>query len=131
MIFNEKNNIGMRKIVTFTLALLALTIFANGRNAPEVILHNGSGNNGDNKIYFEPPYVTYDDNLKELTVYFGRTSSIDLEYLDSMGAYYYYVQGEIHASYEIATHTSLPAGYYTVTIHNVYGYTYYGNFTVI
>lgn len=94
VIFNPKTNKAMRKIITFTLALLALTTFANGRNDNDVVLHQSGGGNGLNQIYIEPPYVTYDDDLNELYVYFGTTSSIDLEYLDPSGAYYYYVQGE-------------------------------------
>ena len=87
----------MRKIITFTLALLAMTTFANGRNDNEVVLHHGGSGNGigNNQIYIEPPYVTYDDDLNELYVYFGTTSSIDLECLDPSGAYFYYVQGDI------------------------------------
>ena len=53
-----------------------------------------------------------------------------LEYLDDTGTPYYYVYGESHVGYTIATYSSLPAGYYTITIHSIYGYTYTGNFTV-
>ena len=76
----------MKKIITFTLALLALTTFANGRNEHEVVLHNSSGAIGHDQIYIEPPYVTYDDDLNELYVYFGTTGTIDLEYDDGTGA---------------------------------------------
>ena len=35
----------MRKIITFSLALLALTAFANGRNDKDVVLHQSGGGN--------------------------------------------------------------------------------------
>ena len=120
----------MRKIFTFTLALLAITTFANGRNDDDVILHHGGSGNGNDQIYIEPPYVTYDDNLNELYVYFGSTSTIDLECVDATGIPYYYVYGESHPGYTSANYYSLPTGYYTITIHSVYGFTYTGNFTV-
>ena len=66
----------MKKIITFTLALLALTTFANGRNDHEVVLHNGGNGSGLNQITIEPPYVTYDDDLNELYVYFGTTGHL-------------------------------------------------------
>ena len=40
VIFNPKTNKAMRKIITFTLALLALTTFANGREG--FIVENGA-----------------------------------------------------------------------------------------
>ena len=120
----------MRKIITFTLALLALTTFANSRNDKDVKLHQAGCGNGYDQIYIEPPYVTYDDNLNELYVYFGSTGTIDLEYDDGTGAPYYYIYGESHYGGYTATYTYLPAGYYTITIHSVYGFTYTGNFTV-
>lgn len=101
----------MRKIFTFTLALLALTTFANGRNEHEVVLHHGSSNHGNEQVYIEPPYVTYDDNLNELYVYFGTTGTIDLEYVDTLVTPYCYVQGENHSSNSSTTYTGLPAGY--------------------
>ena len=64
------------------------------------------------------------------SVYFGSTGNITLEYLDDTGTPYYYVYGESHVGYTIANYSSLPAGYYTITIHSIYGYTYTGNFTV-
>ena len=120
----------MRKIITISLALLALTTFANGRNEHEVVLHNGSSNHGNELVYLDPPQVTYDEELNELYVYFGTTGTIDLECDDGTGAPYYYVYGESHYGGYTATYTNLPAGYYTITIHSLYGYTYYGNFTV-
>ncbi len=95
----------MRKIVFLSLAFLALIAFANNRNDREVVLHHGGGK-GLNQVHVDPPQVTYDDELNQLTVYFGSTGNITLEYLD------------------------VPAGYYTITIHSIYGYTYTGNFTV-
>lgn len=120
----------MKKIITFSLVLLALTTFANGRNDKNVVLHQGGCGNGHDQIYIEPPYVTYDDNLNELYVYFGTTGTIDLEYDDGTGAPYYYIYGEGHYGGYTATYTNLPAGYYTITIHSTYGITYTGNFTV-
>ena len=119
----------MRKIILFSLALLALTAFANDRNDREVVLHHGGGH-GNEQIYIDPPYVTYDDDLNELYVYFGTTSTINIEYVDSSGTPYYFVYGENHAGYTSTTYTSLPAGYYPITIHSVYGVTYTGNFYV-
>ena len=115
-----------KEFLIFILLTLSLPIFANDN---EVIMHN-PGNNGHNQIYVEPPSVTYDDDLNQLYVYFGSTGTIDIEYLDSTGAPYYLVYGESHAGYTSATYNSLPAGYYTITIHSIYGYTYTGNFTV-
>lgn len=120
----------MRKIITFTLALLAITTFANGRNDDDVVLHHGGSGNGYELVYIDPPRVTYDEELNELYVYFGTTGTIDLECDDGTGAPYYYVYGESHYGGYTATYTNLPAGYYTITIHSLYGYTYYGNFTV-
>ena len=120
----------MRKIITFSLVLLALTTFANGRNDKSVVLHQGGCGNGYDQIYIEPPYVTYDENLNELYVYFGSTGTIDLEYDDGTGAPYYYIYGESHSGYTSTTYNNLPSGYYTITIHSIYGYTFYGNFTV-
>ena len=95
----------------------------------DVVIHH-SGSNGLDQIYIEPPYVTYDDNLNELYVYFGSTGTIDLEYDDGTGAPYYYIYGEGHYGGYTATYTNLPAGYYTITIHCAHNITYYGNFTV-
>ena len=120
----------MRKIITFTLALLAITTFANGRNDDDVVLHHGGSGNGYELVYIDPPRVTYDDDLNELYVYFGSTGTIDLEYLDPTGMPCTLVNGESHPGYTSTTYYSLPAGYYTITIHSIYGYTYYGNFTV-
>lgn len=112
----------MRKIIVFILTLLAITAFANGRNEHEVVLHHGSSNHGNELVYLDPPQVTYDEGLNELTVYFGSTSTIDLECVDDLGTYYY-VYGEYHIGNTSKTYYYLPSGYYTVTIHSVYGYT--------
>ena len=120
----------MRKIITFSLALLALTTFANGRNDKNVVLHHDGGGNGLELVYLDPPVVTYDEELNELYVYFGSTSTIDLVCVDDLGSPYYYVYGEYHSGYTSTTYTYLPSGYYTITIHSIYGYTYTGNFTV-
>ena len=121
----------MRKIITISLALLALTTFANGRNEHEVVLHNGSSNHGHDQIYLDPPYVTYDEDLNELYVYFGSTSTIDIEGYDALGTLCYSVYSEGHYGGYTATYTNLPAGYYTITIHCAHNITYYGNFTVV
>ena len=71
----------MRKIVFLSLAFLALIAFANNRNDREVVLHHGGGK-GLNQVHVDPPQVTYDDELNQLTVYFGSTGNITLEYLD-------------------------------------------------
>ena len=120
----------MRKIIVFLLTLLALTAFANGRNEHEVVLHNGGSNQGFNQVYLDPPQVTYDEELNELYVYFGSRGAIDLECDEGIGAPYYYVYRETHAGYTSTSYNNLPSGYYTITIHSIYGYTYYGNFTV-
>ena len=120
----------MRKIITISLALLALTTFANGRNDRDVVLHQGGCGSGYELVNVEPPVVTYDDDLNELTVYFGSTSTIDIVCDDGIGTPYYFVYGEYHSGYTSTTYYYLSSGYYTITIHSVYGYTYYGNFTV-
>ena len=119
----------MRKIITFSLALLALTTFANGRNDKNVVLHENGCGNCHELVNLDPPQVTYDEELNELTVYFGSTSTIDLECVDAIGPYYY-IYGEYHYGNTSTTYYYLPAGYYTITIHSVYGFTYTGNFTV-
>lgn len=65
----------------------------------EIVVHTGGGNQAHDQISIEPPAVTYDDDLNELYVYFGSTSTIDLEYLDSTGLPNYFVYGESHAGY--------------------------------
>ena len=93
----------MRKIITFTLALLALTTFANSRNDKDVKLHQAGCGNGYELVYLDPPQVTYDDDLNELYVYFGSTGTIDLEYLDPTGMPCTLVNGESHPGYTSAT----------------------------
>ena len=114
---------------SFLLLFLFVLSFVIYANDTEVVMYNPSGSNL-NQIYVEPPYVTYDNDLNELYVYFGTTGTIDLEYDDGTGAPYYYIYGESHVGYTSTTYYNLPAGYYTITIHSIYGYTYYGNFTV-
>ena len=120
----------MRKTVFLLFALFALSSFANGRNDNDVVLHQSGGFNGHELVYLDPPQVTYDVELNELTVYFGSTSTIDLVCDDGTGTPYYFVYGEYHSGNTSTTYYFLPAGYYTVTIHSIYGVTYYGNFTV-
>lgn len=119
----------MRKIITISLALLAVTAFANGRNDKDVVLHQSGCGNCNELVYIDPPQVTYDEELNELYVYFGSSGTIDLECVDEIGPYYY-IYGEYHYGNTSTTYNYLPAGYYTVTIHSIYGVTYYGNFTV-
>lgn len=115
----------------FLFALIMMMFSSNViLNAYEVLTHTSGNGNGNNQVVVVPPQVTYDDNLNELTVFFGTTSTIDIEYTDPNGTPYYYVQGEFHVDYTSTTYTNLPSGYYTITIHSVYGYTYTGNFTV-
>ena len=113
----------------FLLPILFVLPFVICANDKEVVMHNPT-NQGLDQIYVEPPVVPYDDDLNELHVYFGSTSSITIEYVDPTGTPYYFVYGENHAGYTSTTYYSLPTGYYTITIHSVYGYTYTGNFSV-
>ena len=116
----------------FILLFVAYFVICNFfiANGNDVVIHSNTGN-GNNQIYVDPPRVTYDEELNELTVYFGSTGTVDIEYVDTLGTPYCYVQGESHSSNSSTTYTGLPAGYYTITIHSIYGYTYTGNFTVI
>lgn len=118
----------MKKSIVFLVFLFVFSFitFANER---EIVLGQGNYGNGHGLVYVEPPVVTYDDELNELTVYFGSTSTIDLECVDAIGPYYY-IYGEYHYGNTSTTYYYLPAGYYTITIHSIYGVTYYGNFTV-
>ena len=73
----------MRKNTLYILSLLVSFCFINGL-ANDVVIHSSTGN-GLNQIYLDPPYVTYDDDLNELYVYFGTTGTIDLECDDGTG----------------------------------------------
>lgn len=117
-----------KTFLTFLVAIAtALVICATPR---EIVVHTGGGNNGNNQLYLLPPVITYDEDLNELYVMFGTNGTIDIDYVDPAGIPYNYVYGEYHAAYADVTYTCLPTGYYTITIHSVYGVTYYGNFTV-
>ena len=118
-----------RTSLFFTILAIVATVLPISATPNEIVVHTGGGN-GLNKIYVDPPYVTYDNDLNQLYVYFGSTGTIDIEYLDPTGTPYYLVYGESHAGYTSATYNSLPVGYYTITIHSIYGYTYTGNFYV-
>ena len=114
------------------LMFLAFSLFLSHSivaNEREIVLGQGNLGTGLELVYVDPPVVTYDDDLNELTVYFGSTSTIDLECVDALGTYYY-IYGEYHSGNTSETYYYLPSGYYTVTIHSIYGVTYYGNFTV-
>lgn len=96
----------------------------------EVVVHSGNYN-GHGLVYVDPPVITYDDELNELTVLFGSDSTIDIVYDDGTSSPYYYIYGESHYGYTSTTYYDLPAGYYTVTIHGEFGITYTGSFTVL
>lgn len=117
----------MKKV--FLLLFMFVLPFALSANDTEVVMHTPT-NQGLYQVYVDPPQVTYDEELNELYVYFGTTGTIDLECDDGTGTPYYYIYGESNYGGYTATYTNLPVGYYTITIHSVYGYTYYGNFTV-
>ena len=112
------------------LLLLLFAAFSQLSYSNDIVIHH-SGSSGYELIYIEPPQVTYDEELNKLYVYFGSSGTIDLECDDGTGTPYYFIYGEYHVACETATYTNLPSGYYTITIHSVYGYTYTGNFTVL
>ena len=72
----------------FFLTILAMvaTVLSVFATPNEIVVHTGGAGNGYDQIYIEPPYVTYDDDLNELYVYFATTGTIDLEYDDGTGA---------------------------------------------
>ena len=119
----------MQRTISFFIILLC-SCTSMLVSSHEVIMHDPKSNQGHDQIHVDPPQVTYDDDLNQLYVYFGSTGTINIEYLNSTGTRYYLVYGESHAGYTSATYNSLPAGYYTITIHSIYGYTYTGNFSV-
>ena len=119
----------MKKTILF-FALLFVFSFITFANEREIVLGQGNYGNGYELIDLDPPVVTYDDELNELTVYFGSSSTIDLECDDGTGTPYYIIYGEYHSGHTTATYYYLPAGYYTITIHSVYGVNYTGNFSV-
>ena len=49
----------------------------------DVVIREKGPDNGHNQIYVDPPQVTYDEELNELTVYFGSTGTLDIEYVDT------------------------------------------------
>ena len=116
----------------FLLTILAMvaTVLSVFATPNEIVVHTGGASNGLELVYLDPPQVTYDEELNELTVYFGSSSTIDLECDDGTGTPYYIIYGEYHSGYTSATFYYLPAGYYTISIHSVYGVDYTGNFTV-
>ena len=90
------------------IVVTSLNLFATPN---EIVVHTGGVGNGHNQIYVDPTRVTYDEELNELTVYFGSTGTVDIEYVDTLGTPYCYVQGENHSSNSSTTYTGLPAGY--------------------
>ena len=50
---------------------------------PHEVLMQDKKRPGHNQIYVDPPRVTYDEELNELTVYFGSTGTVDIEYVDA------------------------------------------------
>ena len=111
------------------LPVLLFTALSQVLYSNDIVIHH-SGNNGHELVYVDPPQVTYDEDLNELTVYFGSTSTIDLECVDALGTYYY-IYGEYHSGNTSTTYYYLPSGYYTVTIHDANGMTYIGSFTLV
>ena len=75
----------MKKTIVILTFLFVFSL-SNNANEREIVLGQGHYGNGHDQIYIEPPYVTYDDDLNELYVYFGTTGTIDLEYDDGTGA---------------------------------------------
>lgn len=80
-----------KAFLTFWVAVV--TVLAISATPTEIVVHTGNSN-GNNQIYVEPPQATYDDDLNELYVYFGSTGTIDIEYVDTLGTPYCYVQGD-------------------------------------
>lgn len=111
------------------LLLLLFTALSQLSYSNDIVIHNSNPNSHE-LVYLDPPQVTYDEGLNELTVYFGSSGTIDLECDDGNGTPYYYIYSEYHYGNTSTTYYYLPAGYYTITIHSIYGVTYYGNFTV-
>ena len=66
----------------FILLFIFCGITENGFTRDVVIREKGP-DNGHNQIYVDPPQVTYDEELNELTVYFGSTGTLDIEYVDT------------------------------------------------
>ena len=62
------------------IVVTSLNLFATPN---EIVVHTGGVGNGHNQIYVDPPRVTYDEELNELTVYFGSTGTVDIEYVDT------------------------------------------------
>ena len=119
----------MRRILFFLIAAFISVCDFSTAYGNDVVIHTNKGN-GNDQISIDPPQVTYDEELNELYVYFGTTGTIDIEYVDALGTPCYFVQGESHVGYTSTIYTGLPAGYYTITIHSIYGYIYTGNFAV-
>ena len=82
----------------FLLPILFVLPFVICANDKEVVMHNPSGSHYE-LVDLDPPVVTYDDELNELTVYFGSSSTIDLECDDGTGTPYYIIYGEYHSGY--------------------------------
>ena len=86
-------------LIIFLLLSSSMSMFINSHE----VLMQDKKRPGNDQIYIEPPYVTYDDDLNELYVYFGSTGTIDLEYLDPTGMPCTLVNGESHPGYTSAT----------------------------
>lgn len=89
----------MRRVIIMFLGTMMAAFLAANATPNEIVVHTGGGNQVHDQISIEPPYVTYDDGLNELYVYFGTTGTIDIEYVDALGTPCYFVYGESHAGY--------------------------------
>ena len=67
-------------LIFLLIIVTSLNLFATPN---EIVVHTGGVGNGNNQIYVDPPRVTYDEELNELTVYFGSTGTVDIEYVDT------------------------------------------------
>ncbi len=72
----------MQRRTISTLIILLCSCTSMLVSSHEVIMHDPKSNQGHDQIHVDPPQVTYDDELNQLTVYFGSTGNITLEYLD-------------------------------------------------
>ena len=67
------------------IMVMVATFFAISASTKEIVVHSSGGNQAHDQLYIEHPQVTFDEELCELSVYFGSTSTIDLECVDATG----------------------------------------------